>query len=324
MMAESPFQRSATALTAQGLPPRDAHDLPASTKRSPDDGWWRLEVPSVETPRGLETVFGEAARRGVPVHRASQGGGAWMLTDDELDAMAQAGGAAGAEILLFVGPRAAWGTGVQITSSGGRIMAGSLRGSDNLAYAIEDTLRAADHGIDGVLVADLGLLAVLGTMKTTGELPPGFALKVSVSFAIGNAATARVLEDLGATSLNLPTDLDIAAIAAIRQAVDVPLDVYIEAPDDFGGAVRYYDAVDIVRTAAPVYLKYTMRNAPSVYPAGAHIAGLVTDLCAERVRRASLGIDVLRRYLPEATPSPWPAPASVEARTTSSGLSSIG
>jgi hypothetical protein len=134
-----------------------------------------------------------------------------------------------------------------------------------------------------------------------------------------------VLEDLGATSLNLPTDLALASIAAIRQAVDVPLDVYIEAPDDFGGAVRYYDAVEIVRTAAPVYLKYTVRNSPSVYPAGEHMAKLVNDLCAERVRRASLGVDVLRRYLPEATPSPWPsATKPVDARTTSSGVSSTG
>jgi len=39
-----------------------------------------------------------------------------------------------------------------------------------------------------------------------------------------NPASARVYVDLGATSLNLATDLPVADIAGIREAVDVPLD----------------------------------------------------------------------------------------------------
>ncbi len=34
-------------------------------------------------------------------------------------------------------------------------------------------------------------------------------------------------------------DLSLAQIAAIRQAIDAPIDFYVESPDDFGGAVRH-------------------------------------------------------------------------------------
>lgn len=68
---------------------------------------------------------------------------------------------------------------------------------------------------------------------------------------MANRATARVLEDLGATTLNLPVDLSLAQIAAIRQAVDCPLDVYVEGTDDYGSPVRYYEIPELVRLAGP-------------------------------------------------------------------------
>ena len=45
-----------------------------------------------------------------------------------------------------------------------------------------------------------------------------------------------------------------------------PLDVYVEVPDDQGGFVRFYDVPEIVRLAAPVYVKLGLRNAPNIYP----------------------------------------------------------
>ena len=82
-----------------------------------------------------------------------------------------------------------------------------------------------------------------------------------------NAAAARVLERLGASTINLPTDLTLAQIAAIRAVVDVPLDVYVEAPDNVGGFVRHHEIPELIRVAAPVYVKFGLRNAPDVYPA---------------------------------------------------------
>jgi hypothetical protein len=124
-----------------------------------------------------------------------------------------------------------------------------------------------------------------------------------VSLPAANPATARVLEDLGATTINLPIDLSLAQIAAIRQAVDVPLDVYVEGADDFGGTVRHYEIPDLVRVAAPVHLKFTVRNSPGIYPSGEHLRPVVVATARERVRRAAIGLAILQRYYPKAVAS---------------------
>jgi len=207
-------------------------------------------------------------------------------------------------VCLFVGPRANWDTGVQASSSAGRVIGSALRGADQLAYGIEDVLHAASLGIRSMLVADVGQLKVLGEMRRRGDLPPDFVLKVSVTLAAANPATARVLEDLGATSINLPVDLSLPQLAAIRQAIDAAIDFYIEAPDDFGGTVRHYEGAELVRVAAPIYLKYGLRNAPNIYPSGQHIESTVLALSRERVRRAAIGLALLTRHMPNAVPSP--------------------
>jgi hypothetical protein len=291
-------------LEAFGVPDPRPEALPESPQRFPDGGQYRVEIPSVEGPDALRMVLGEAERRGVPVHRISQGSGITLLTDDEIVDMVGQGRDAGVEICLFTGPRAAWGTGVQATASSGRVIAGSLRGFDELRAATLDVVHAADLGVRSVLVSDLGQLAVLARMRDAGDLPTDMILKVSISMPVGNPATARVLEDLGATTLNLPVDLAVHDIAAIRAAVRLPLDIYIEGADDFGAPVRYHDLPEIVRVAAPVYVKFTVRNAPNTYPSGGHLAPAVLALAAERVRRASIGLALLRRYLPDAVASP--------------------
>ncbi len=295
--------RARGLLASLGLPDGDAHDLPRSRLRFPDGGEYRVEIPSVEGPAAFEAVQDEAAHRGVRVHRISQGSGIQLLTDEEIERMVALGGERDVEVCLFTGPRASFDTGVQAATGSGRVVAGALRGADQLAYGVEDVLRACELGVPGVLVADLGQLMVLGRLKRGGDLPPDLTLKVSVQLPVANPATARVLEDLGATTLNLPVDLPLAAIAAIRRAVDLPLDVYVEAADDFGGTVRHYEVPELVRVAAPVFLKFTTRNAPGTYPSGRHLERLVRDLAAERVRRAAIGLAMLRRYYPEALES---------------------
>ena len=157
-------------------------------------------------------------------------------------------------------------------------------------------LHGVKLGVKSVLVGDIGLLNVLGKAKRSGDLPADLVLKTSVALPCNNPATAALYEDLGASTLNLTTDLSLAQISAIRSQVDVPVDVYVEAADDFGGAVRHYEVPDLVRVAAPVYLKFTVRNSPGLYPAGGHIQGLVESTARERVRRASIGHSMLTRY----------------------------
>jgi len=170
-------------------------------------------------------------------------------------------------------------------------------------YALEDIRRAAAHGFRSVLIADLGLLASFDAMRKAGELPAEMQAKVSVMLPAANPSSARVLADLGADTLNLPTDLSLDQIAAIRAAVDVPIDFYVEAPDNLGGFVRLYEVPEIVRIAAPVYVKFGLRNAPDVYPSGSHLEATVVALSRERVRRARLGLELLEREFPEAVTS---------------------
>jgi Peptidase family U32 len=287
-------------LAALGLPDRDLGELPSSLKRFDDGAQYRVEIPSVEGPEPLAAVLEAAGARGVPIHRVSQGSGIMLLTDPEINGMLRLAAPAGVEVCLFVGPRAAWDVGIQVTTPSGKVASGVLRGADQLAYAVEDVLHACDLGVRSVLVADAGQLSVLGRLRAAGDLPADLILKTSISFPTTNPATARLLEDLGANSLNLPLDLSLAQIASIRQAVDIPLDIYIEGADDFGGTVRYYEVPEIVRVAAPVYLKFTVRNAPGLYPSGRHLAKLAVDTARERVRRAALGLAMLDRYLPGA------------------------
>jgi hypothetical protein len=286
------------------LPVRDAYDLPTSRKRFADGGQYRVEIPSCEGPRAMEAVLAAAREHAVAIHRVSQGSGVMLQTDDEIERMVALGREHGIEVCLFVGPRANWDVGAQAASSAGKVLGSSLRGADQLSYGIEDVRHAAALGVRSVLVADLGQLMILARMKTSGDLPADFVLKVSVTLAAANPASARVLEDLGATSINLPVDLSLPQIAAIRQAIDAAIDFYVEAPDDFGGTVRHYEIPELVRIAAPIYLKFGLRNAPSIYPSGQHIEATVLALSRERVRRAAIGLGLLKRYRPDAVASP--------------------
>jgi hypothetical protein len=295
-------------LTSIGLPPGDLHERPDSQLRFPDGAQYRSEIPSVEGPACLEAVLEESARLDVAVHRVSQVSGVFRQTDDELDSMARLAAAARVEISLFARPHAAWDTSAMARSPAGGALAPTSRGQEQVVQGIEDVKRAAAHGIRSVLIADLGLLSVFGAMRAAGELPDDMQAKISVMLPAANPAAARVLVELGASTINLPTDLTLAQIAAIRAAIDVPLDLYVEAPDNIGGFVRLHEIPELIRIAAPVYVKFGLRNAPDVYPAGTHIEATTVALSRERVRRARLGLELLARSGYEPTISELGAP----------------
>jgi hypothetical protein len=265
--------------------------------RFSDGRRYRIEIPSVEGPRVLEAVLEEAERRNVPVRRVSQGSGVMMLTDAEIRDLARLGADAGVEVSLFLGPRGAWDTGGQsfATSSA----AGSARGAFGVEACVAEVERGVGLGLRSFLVADLGVLATLGRMKRDSELPASLVLKTSVLLACANPAAARALEELGATTINVATDLSVDELGEIRASCSAPLDVYVEAPDDQGGFVRFYDVPEIIRAAAPVYVKLGLRNAPNIYPSGLHLEDLAVKLGRERVRRAELVLRLLAERAPD-------------------------
>ncbi len=287
------------------LPTEDNHALKPSGQHFKDGGDYRIEIPSVEGPRVFREVLEAAKKYRVPIHRVSQGSGILLLTRDEIQEMARIGYEEHIEVCLFVGPRAPFETGAQALAPAGKVIGWQHRGADQLVYALEDVRRACDLGIRSVLPADLGLIWVLNEMKQKGELPRNLVLKSSVTLPAANPATARVFERAGVSTLNIPTDLAPAQIGAIRQAVDIPIDMYIEVPDNFGGFVRYYEMPQLIHVAAPIYFKFGLRNAPDIYPSGLHLEATAISLARERVRRARIALDLLDQYAPHAKMSPF-------------------
>jgi hypothetical protein len=281
---------------------------PASPARFADGSPYRFEIPSVEGPEVLDAVLAEADRLGVRVDRTSQGSGVMMLSDAEITAMARTGAERGVEVNLFLGPRAAWDTGGQAKLT--QAVAAAARGNAMVAACVADALRACELGIRSLLVGDLGALEVLRGLKEDGTLPSSLVLKTSVLMPLTNGPTAAVYERLGAGTVNVGTDLTVPHLAEIRAATRLPIDLYLEVPDDQGGFVRFYEVAEIVRAAAPVYLKMGLRNAPNIYPSGAHLGAVPRELGRERVRRAALVHRLLTQLDPALAERPAPGPAA--------------
>ena len=280
-------------LVTSGLPAEAV--APASSSRFPDGAHFRIEIPSVEGPGVLRAVLDEANERGVTVNRVSQGSGAMLHSTAELHEMSVIGADAGIEVSLFVGPREEWGVSAMSRSADGGALAGGIRGMRQLRYAVEDVLRAMECGIRGFLVADIGLLKVLSDAQQRGEIPADTIWKMSVLAAPSNPATIGVLEGLGAHTVNLPTDLTLAELAEMREVTDLPLDLYVEAPDAMGGIVRGEQVADLIAVASPLYVKFGLRNSRGLYPSGMHLQADAEIIGREKVRRAFVSLEWLAR-----------------------------
>ena len=264
----------------------------------PDGASFRIEIPSVEGPKVLEAVLRAAKAEGVTVNRVSQGSGAVLMRAAELRDMARAGLEAGVEVCLFVGPRERYGVGAHARSADGRAHGDQVRGLRQIGYALEDVLRATEEGIRSFLVADLGLLAAVTRAQAQGALPAGLVWKVSAAMSPSNPVTVKILEDLGASTVNIPADMTLAELAEMRAAVSLPLDLYVESPDPLGGVVRGQELGDLIRAGAPLYAKFGLRNAQGVYPSGYHLEAVACANAVEKVHRAAVALEWLERLSP--------------------------
>ena len=280
-------------LRAWGLDPEPT--TRASDQLFPDGAHFRIEIPSVEGPRVLRDVLDEAAARGVTVNRVSQGSGGMLHTTAELTEMAHIAADHGLEVSMFVGPREGWDIGAQSRASDGPAIAGQLRGIRQLRYGVEDVLRAAEAGIRGFLIADLGLLELLVEIQRGGNLPASVVWKVSAMLAPSNPISIRQLERLGASTINVPSDLTNETVAELRAATSLPIDIYVESPDAMGGIVRGHESAEIIRIAAPMYTKFGLRNSNPIYPAGMHLFDYAGLIGREKVRRAALALEWIER-----------------------------
>jgi hypothetical protein len=278
-----------------GLPTGDRHDLPTSPHTFPDGAHYRVEIPSVEGPAALRAVLEAAQAQRVPVQRISQGSGIMLLSDAEIKEMAALGQEHKIEVCLFVGPRAPWEGTAQALTPDGKIFGWRQTGMDQLVYAFRDVERAVALGVRSVLVADEGLLWLIHQARQRGLLPADLVVKASALMGVANPLGIRLLVEQGLNTVNVASDISLARLAALRQVISIPIDLYIESPDGLGGFMRYHELAEIVRVGAPIYLKFGLRNAPNIYPTGIHLEQVAIQTGRERVRRAALGLELLAR-----------------------------
>jgi len=283
-----------------GIPGRDGYDLSDSPKSFPDGAHWRIEVAGVERASTMETMIKEARKRDVVVHRAvATVGGSTYCDFEELKAMAEMARDEQIEVVMVVGHRKAWDPGSKEAATPEGVMQGMrLRGSDNISYHIADMMRNIEAGIRGFLVYDEGVLNILTQMRSEGVIPSETVFKYSVFGGQCSAAGAKLVESLGANSMNPLSDISLPILSSIRKTVDIPLDVYVIIVDAFGGMFRVYEAPEIARVAAPVYFKIEPGTSEGdIYKPWA-FEDFHTELIKQKVKMAQIVQEIMKKHEP--------------------------
>lgn len=238
-----------------GFPAGDLYSLPDSTKRFKDGGQYRFEVPGIQGPGVMKALLDEVEKRRLLIHRVTQTKGVMMLTDNEISDMVGLAGENRVELVLAIGPRATTDTSASVNTPEGQRMGYRLRGQDQISRAMEEVYRGVELGCRSFLVYDEGLLWLLNEMKKENEIPANCHFKVSAHTGHGNPCSAKVLEQLGAGSINPVRDIQLQMLSAIRNVIDVPIDIHTENPASTGGFIRHYEVPEMIRIASPIYLK---------------------------------------------------------------------
>ncbi len=285
----------------EGIPGRDAYELPTSEKTFSDGANYRIEIAGVERASTMEALIDEARKRNVTVHRAIAAvGGSTYCDFEELKAMAQMAHDEKIEVVMTVGHRKAWDAGAkEISTPEGAMQGFRLRGSDNISYYLADVMRNIEAGHRGFLVYDEGALFILNKMRQEGLIPKETIFKFSVFGGYCSAAGAKVVASMGANSLNPISDVSLPILGGIRKAIDIPLDVYIIIVDAFGGMYRVYETPEIARVASPVYFKIE----PGTSEGDIYKPWITEEfhqgLIREKVKMASIIQEIMERHAPE-------------------------
>ena len=285
-------------LKSIGTPEGDAYDLPTSEKRFHDGGQYRFEVPGIQSPKVMEALLDEMDKYQISLHRVTQTKGIMMLTDNEIMEMVKLAKDYGTDLILAIGPRATTDTSASVNTPEGVRMGYRLRGQEQIVRAVEDVKRAAAFGCRSFLVYDEGCLWLLNEMRKAGEIPADCHFKISAHAGHGNPCSAKLLESIGANSINPVRDIQLQMLAAMRQAIDIPIDIHTENPKSTGGFIRHYEVPEMIRIAAPIYLK----TGGSV--AKTHSWDSSEADAKQRAKQVSLVKRVIDAYYPEAIQSP--------------------
>jgi hypothetical protein len=281
-------------LTSIGMPIGDAYDLTTSEKRFSDGAQYRFEVPGIQGPGPMKALLETLDSYGQQIQRVTQTKGIMMLSDEEISQMVAAADKGQVELVLAVGPRATYDTSASVHTPEGQRMGYRLRGQEQIVRAIEDVKRAVHLGCRSFLIYDEGCLWVLDQARQTGEIPSECRFKVSAHCGHGNPCSGKLLESIGANSFNPIRDIQVQMLGAIRRAIDIPLDVHTENPASSGGFIRHYEVPEMIRVAAPIYLK----TGGSV--AKTHSWETTEADARQRAKQVMLVKRVIDQYYPEA------------------------
>lgn len=280
------------------FPVEDCRDFPPSKIRFSDRCHYRIEVAGIERLSVLEALIDEMKHRKVPVHRiVGPIMGAMMLTKSELHDFVEKAMGAGIHVLATIGPRPSYDIGGRVRTPEGVAAGSGLRGMDHVVYGLKDALRAIEAGVAGFNITDSGILLALSQMKTEGLIPKETVLKASVGLGGSNPFNIRVLEMIGADSINPVGDLTVSMLATLRSVTELPFSIFISSVDSSGGFVRFHEAADIARCCSPVYLKIEPGESLSQYKAHKSVR-LLEDLAREKVRQAQLAIETIEESDP--------------------------
>ncbi|MDD3829005.1 MAG: peptidase [Anaerolineae bacterium] len=288
------FEETRSYVKTLGLPEGDLNDLPTSEARFPDGAAYRIEVPTVNTAEAAAALLESSDKAGIAINRVTETYGMFRHTRDELKEYCRLCHDYGAELMLSVGPRATYDTGATVLSPQGVRISYRLRGMEQVLRAVEDIKRGIDLGCRGFLIYDEGFLWLVGQMRKDGELPSDIIFKTSAHLGHCNPASVKLLESLGADSINPVRDLQLPMIAALRAAITTPLDVHTDNPPGSGGFIRVYEAPEIVRVAAPVHCK-TGNSVVSGH--GQLTSAKDGKLMADQ---ASIVVEMVSKYYPQA------------------------
>jgi len=285
----------------EGIPGRDAYDLPTSQKIFPDGANYRIEIAGVERASTMEAMIDEAQKRNVTVHRVIAAvGGSTYCDFEELKAMAQMAYEEKIEVVMTVGHRKAWDPGSKESATYEGMMQGfRLRGSDNISYHIADMMRNIEAGFRGFLVYDEGVLLIVNKMRQEGFIPRETIFKFSVFGGYCSAAGAKVIESMGINSMNPLSDVSLPILASIRKTIDIPLDIYVIIVDAFGGMFRAYEAPEIARVASPCYFKIEPGTSEGdIYKPWVEEAWHQNHI-RQKIKMASIIQEIMERHAPE-------------------------
>ncbi len=285
-------------LESLGLPSGDAYDLPTSEKRFEDGAQYRFEVPGIQGPAAMKALLEQLDEYGISIHRVTQTKGIMTLLDSEIEAMVALAEKHRTQLILAIGPRATTDTSASAKTEEGKRIGYRLRGQEQIVRAIEEVKRAARLGVRGFLVYDEGCLWALSQARKAGEIPADCHFKMSAHAGISNPCSAKLMESIGLDSINPVRDIQLQMLAAMRQAVDVAIDIHTENPASSGGFIRHYEVPEMIRVGAPLYLK----TGGSV--AGTHSWDTTEAQARQRAKQVALVKRMIDEYYPEAIVSP--------------------